>query len=89
MLNYFIAMDYKSKDNIKNYVYYLEKSAKSENIYPDSALELANHNISNADLAISYYKLYAKHMPSQRNVAFNKIENIFFETSTRKKFFQV
>ena len=54
MLNYFIAMDYKSKDNIKNYVYYLEKSAKSENIYPDSALELANHNMSNAELAISY-----------------------------------
>ena len=79
MLNYFIAMDYKSKDNIKNYVYYLEKSAKSENIYPDSALELANHNMSNAELAISYYKLYAKHMPSQRTVAFNKIENILFD----------
>ena len=80
MLNYYIAMDYKSKDNIKNYVYYLEKSAKSENIYPDSALELANHNMSNAELAISYYKLYAKHMPSQRTVAFNKIENILFDS---------
>ena len=80
MLNYFIAMDYKSKDNIKNYVYYLEKSAKSENIYPDSALELANHNMSNAELAISYYKLYAKHMPSQRTVAYNKIENILFDS---------
>ena len=80
MLNYYIAMDYKSKDNIKNYVYYLEKSATSENIYPDSVLELANHNKSNAELAISYYKLYAKHMPSQRTVAYNKIENILFDS---------
>jgi len=37
MLNYYIAMDYKSKDKIKNYVHYLEKSAATENIYPESA----------------------------------------------------
>ena len=47
MLNYYIAMDYKSKDNIKNYVYYLEKSASCEKVHPDSLLELANHNIDN------------------------------------------
>ena len=52
MLNYYIAMDYKSKDNIKNYVYYLEKSASCEKVHPDSLLELANHNIDNVDLAI-------------------------------------
>ena len=50
MLNYYIAMDYKSKDKIKNYVHYLEKSADAENIYPESALELANHNKDNADI---------------------------------------
>ena len=78
MLNYYIAMDYKSKDKIKNYERYLEKSVAAENIYPESALELAHHNVDNADLAISYYKLYAKHKPSQRTVAYNKIENILF-----------
>ena len=72
-------MDYKSKDKIKNYERYLEKSAAAENIYPESALELAHHNVDNADLAISYFKLYAKHKPSQRTVAYNKIENIFFD----------
>ena len=51
MLNYYIAMDYKSKDNIKNYAYYLEKSAACEKVHPDSLLELANHNIDNADLS--------------------------------------
>ena len=80
MLNYYIAMDYKSKDKIKNYVHYLEKSAAAENIYPESALELANHNKDNADRAISYYKLYAKHKPSQRTMAYNKIENILFDS---------
>ena len=79
MLNYYIAMDYKSKGKIKNYERYLEKSAAAENIYPESALELAHHNVNNADLAISYYKLYAKHKPSQRTVAYNKIENILFD----------
>ena len=79
MLNYYIAMDYKSKDKIKNYVHYLEKSAAAENIYPESALELANHNKDNAVKAISYYKLYAKHKPSQRTISYNKIENILFD----------
>ena len=79
MLNYYIAMDYKSKDKIKNYVHYLEKSANASNIYPESALELANHNKDNADRAISYYKLYAQHNPSQRTMAYNKIENILFD----------
>jgi tetratricopeptide (TPR) repeat protein len=72
-------MDYKSKDKIKNYVHYLEKSSANENIYPESALELANHNKDNVDMAISYYKLYAKHKPSQRTIAYNKIENILFD----------
>ena len=76
MLNYYIAMDYKSKDKIKNYEQYLEKSAATENIYPETALELADHNKDNADIAISHYKLYAKHKPSQRTMAYNKIENI-------------
>ncbi len=80
MLNYYIAMDYKSKDKIKNYIYYLEKSAAAENIYPESALELANYNKdNNADIAIFYYKLYAKYKPSQRTIAYNKIENILFD----------
>ena len=85
MLNYFIAMDYKSKDKIKNYVHYLEKSAAAENIYPESALELANHNKDNAAVAISHYKLYAKHKPSQRTMAYNKIENILFDKRRSKK----
>ena len=72
-------MDYKSKDKIKNYVRYLEKSANASNIYPESALELANHNKDNADKAISYYRLYAQHKPSQRTMAYNKIENILFD----------
>lgn len=79
MLNYYIAMDYKSKDNIKNYVYYLEKSASCEKVHPDSLLELANHNIDNVDLAITYYKLYAKNKLSERTMAYNKIENLLFD----------
>ena len=79
MLNYYIAMDYKSKDKIKNYVRFLEKSADASNIYPETALELANHNKDNIDVAISYYKLYAQHNPSQRTMAYNKIENILFD----------
>jgi lipopolysaccharide biosynthesis regulator YciM len=79
MLNYYIAMDYKSKDKIKNYVRFLEKSADASNIYPETALELANHNKDNIDVAISYYKLYAQHKPSQRTMAYNKIENILFD----------
>lgn len=79
MLNYYIAMDYKSKDNIKNYAYYLEKSAACEKIYPDSLLELANHNINNPDLAITYYKLYAKNKPSKRTMAYSKVENLLFD----------
>ena len=79
MLNYYIAMDYKSQDKIKNYVHYLEKSASAENIYPESALELAQHNKDNVETAISYYKLYAKNEPSQRTLAYNKIENILFD----------
>ena len=79
MLNYYIAMDYKSKDKIKNYLHYLEKSAAAENIYPESALELAQHNKDNVETAISYYKLYAKNKPSQRTLAYNKIENILFD----------
>ena len=79
MLNYYIAMDYKSKDKTNNYVKYLEKSANAANIYPESALELARHNKDNADIAISYYKLYAKHKPSQRTMVYNKIENILFD----------
>ncbi len=79
MLNYYIAMDYKSKDNIKNYVYYLEKSASCEKVHPDSLLELANHNIDNVDLAITFYKLYAKNKLSERTMAYNKIENLLFD----------
>jgi len=79
MLNYYIAMDYKSKDKIKNYVRFLEKSADASNIYPETALELANHNKDNIDVSISYYKLYAQHKPSQRTMAYNKIENILFD----------
>ena len=79
MLNYYIAMDYKSKNKIKNYLHYLEKSAAAENIYPESALELAQHNKDNVETAISYYKLYAKNKPSQRTLAYNKIENILFD----------
>ena len=30
-------------------------------------------------MAISYYKLYAQHKPSQRTMAYNKIENILFD----------
>ena len=79
MLNYYIAMDYKSKDKIKNYLHYLEKSAAADNIYPESALELAQYNKDNVETAISYYKLYAKNKPSQRTLAYNKIENILFD----------
>lgn len=79
MLNYFIAMDYKSKENKKNYIYYLEKSANAEKVYPDSAIELAHHHKEDVDLAIYYYKLYAKNFPSQRTMAYNKIENILFD----------
>ncbi|MFL2511378.1 MAG: tetratricopeptide repeat protein [Candidatus Neomarinimicrobiota bacterium] len=79
MLNYYIAMDYRSKDNIKKYVYYLEKSASCKKVYPNSLLELAKHNISNVDLAIRYYKLYAKYKPSERTMAYNKVENLLFD----------
>lgn len=79
MLNYYIAMDYKSKDNIKNYVHYLERSASCEKVYSDSLLELANHNIDNVDLAISYFRLYAKSKLSERTMAYNKIENLLFD----------
>ena len=79
MLNYYIAMDYRSKDNIKKYVYYLEKSVDCDKVHPDSLIELANyHNSNNIDLAIKYYKLYAKNMPKDRTVAYNKIENLLF-----------
>ena len=79
MLNYFIAMDYKSKENIKNYAYYLDKSASCDKIHSDSLLELANHNIDNIDQAITYYKLFAKNKPSERIVAYNKVENLLFD----------
>ena len=79
MLNYYIAMDYKSKENIKNYKYYLEKSANAKKIYPETAIELANYHKDDVDLAIYYYKLYAKNFPSQRTMAYNKIENILFD----------
>ncbi len=79
MLNFYIAMDYKSKDNIKNYVYYLEKSTSCEKVHPDSLLELAKYNISNIDLAIKYYKLYAKSVPSKRIMAYNNVENLLFD----------
>ena len=68
-----------SKDKIKNYLHYLEKSAAADNIYPESALELAQHNKDDVETAISYYKLYAKNEPSQRTLAYNKIENILFD----------
>ena len=79
MLNFYIAMDYKSKDNIKNYKYYLEKSVACEKIYPDSLIELADYNSENIDLSITYLKMYAKNKPIDRIYAYNKIENLLFD----------
>jgi len=79
MLNYYIAMDYKSNDNLKNYKYYLEKSVACEKIYSDSLLELAEYNTENIDLSITYLKMYAKNKPVDRIQAYNKIENLLFE----------
>jgi hypothetical protein len=42
-------------------------------------LELAKYNISNIDLAIKYYKLYAKSVPSKRIMAYNNVENLLFD----------
>jgi hypothetical protein len=53
MLNYYIAMDYKSKDNIKNYVYYLEKSASCEKVHPDSLLRARQVTISAITLILA------------------------------------
>ena len=78
-LNYFVAMDYKDKDNEKKYLYYLNKSIKGEHVYSESYLELSSHHIGSTDLAIKYLILFSNANPSGSVTAFKKIEHILFD----------
>ena len=78
-LNYFVAMDYKDKNNEKNYLYYLNKSIKGDYVYSESYLELSSHHIDNTDLAMEYLIQFSKANPSGSVTAFKKIEHILFD----------
>ena len=78
-LNYFVAMDYKDKDNEKNYLYYLKKSIKSDHVYGESYLELSSHHIDNTELAMKYLTMFSKANPSASVTAFKRIENLLFD----------
>ena len=78
-LNYFIAMDYKDKNNEKNYLYYLKKSIKANNPYSESYLELSSHYIENTDLAMEYLMGFSQANPSGSVGAFKQIEHLLFD----------
>lgn len=78
-LNYFVAMNYKDKNNEKNYLYYLNKSIKGDYVYSESYLELSSHHIDNTDLAMEYLIQFSKANPSGSVTAFKKIEHILFD----------
>jgi lipopolysaccharide biosynthesis regulator YciM len=81
MLNYFIAMDYKKKDNQKNYINFLERSVLSEHVYHESYLELAKvyQKKGDIDLAIKNLILFADKEPNASIKTFKDIENMLFE----------
>ncbi len=81
MLNYFIAMDYKKKDNQKNYINFLERSVLSEHVYHESYLELAKvyQKKGDIDLAIKNLILFADQEPKASVKTFKDIENMLFE----------
>ncbi len=81
MLNYFIAMDYKEKDNQKNYINFLEKSVLSEHVYHESYLELAKvyQKKGDIDLAIKNLIAFAEKEPKASIETFKDIENMLFE----------
>ena len=81
MLNYFIAMDYKEKDNQKNYINFLEKSVLSEHVYHESYLELAKvyQKKGDIDLAIKNLISFAEKEPKASIETFKDIENMLFE----------
>ena len=78
-LNYFIAMDYKDKNNEKNYLYYLKKSIKADNPYSESYLELSSHYVGNTDLAMEYLMGFSQANLSGSVSAFKKIEHLLFD----------
>ena len=78
-LNYFIAMDYKDKNNEKNYLYYLKKSIKVNNPYSESYLELSSHYVDNTGLAMEYLMKFSQANPSGSVSAFKKIEHLLFD----------
>ena len=78
-LNYFIAMDYKDKNNEKNYLYYLKKSIKVDNPYSESYLELSSHYVGNTDLAMEYLMGFSQANLSGSVSAFKKIEHLLFD----------
>ena len=78
-LNYFIAMDYKDKNNEKNYLYYLKKSIKVDNPYGESYLELSSHYVGNTDLVMEYLMGFSQANPSGSVSAFKKIEHLLFD----------
>ena len=81
MLNYFIAMDYKEKDNQKSYINFLEKSIFSEDVYHESYLELAKvyQKKGDIDLAIKNLISFAEKEPKASIETFKDIENMLFE----------
>ena len=81
MLNYFIAMDYKEKDNQKNYINFLEKSVLSEHVYHESYLELAKvyQKKGDIDLAIKNLIAFAEKEPKASIETFKDIENMLVE----------
>ena len=81
MLNYFIAMDYKEKDNQKNYINFLEKSVLSEHVYHESYLEIAKvyQKKGDIDLAIKNLIAFAEKEPKASIETFKDIENMLFE----------
>ena len=81
MLNYLIAMDYKEKDNQKNYINFLEKSVLSEHVYHESYLELAKvyQKKGDIDLAIKNLIAFAEKEPKASIETFKDIENMLFE----------
>lgn len=81
MLNYFIAMDYKEKDNQKKYINFLEKSVLSEHVYHESYLELAKvyQKEGDIDLAIKNLIAFAEKEPKASIETFKDIENMLFE----------
>ena len=76
MLNYFIAMDYKEKDNQKSYINFLEKSVLSEHVYHESYLELAKvyQKKGDIDLAIKNLISFAEKEPKASIETFKDIE---------------